>query len=574
MPYPNLSCGRAQNVHRRALVLQQPGDADRRVPGKGELYCGRVDPHPPARVVVDENGLAEPELRRTLLPQALRNLVAVEEDTERVAPLAILVDEDAEDVQSRHLVELRPIDYVGTMRATRLGAALLLLGIVAALPASGAGAAVQFQPCDLGAKRAFRCGRVTVPLRRANPSLGTTRVAFAMRPRDDRRRPSLGTILATDGGPGYASTDGPFVRSLSAVLAPLLRRRELVVVDARGTGRSGVVDCPSLQGGLIQEGIAIGQCADRLGPRYAAYTTTETAHDLDAVRSALGVERVYFYGDSYATLLGQAYAARYPSRLRGLILDSAYPGDDPYYRTLLPAGRRALSIACRRAPTCSGDAVARFARVIRRFHAQRRSTEGLIRFLLGAGTLAPRSYLSLDEGVRRFLQGEPTRLNRLVAPGPAGHGDLSEFSYGLEVAVECNDYPLLWDPRAPTGERIAQLTAATDRLPADHFAPFGRREYLLSTAAHLTNCLTWPAPPPGGLDPPVPSGWRAPRDFPTLILAGQLDDVTSVAEARQVKSRFPRSRMYVVPNRGHASALYFPFRSPAVEEVRRFLREN
>jgi pimeloyl-ACP methyl ester carboxylesterase len=466
------------------------------------------------------------------------------------------------------------MDYLGLMRVLRHGLVLLLLGLAAPLYAADAHAGVPLHSCDLGAKRPLRCGGLTVPLRRGDPSLGSTRIALAVRPRSDRRRPSLGTILATDGGPGYASTDAPFLRSLNAVLAPLLRRRELVFVDARGTGRSDVIDCPSLQGGLIQEDVAIGQCAERLGPRYAAYTTAETANDLDAVRRALGVGRVYFYGDSYATLLGQAYAARYPSRLRGLILESAYPGDDPYYRTLLPAGRRALRLACRNSPACRGDAVARFARVVDRFHARRRSTEGLIRFLLGAGTLAPRSYLSLDEGARRFLHGDPRRLNRLIAPGPAGHGDLGEFSYGLEIAVECNDYPLLWDPRAPTGERIQQLTAATQGLPSDHFAPFGRREYLLSSAAHLTNCLTWPAPPAAGLEPPVPPGWRAPHSFPTLIVAGQLDDVTSVAEARAVRARFPRSRLYVVPNRGHSSSLYYPFRSPAVGVIRGFLRRN
>ncbi len=460
------------------------------------------------------------------------------------------------------------------MRAFRYGIPVLMVAVCVLALAPLADATPPLHRCDLGAKRPLRCGRLTVPLRRGDLSLGTTRIAFAVRPRSDRRRPSLGTIFATDGGPGYASTAAPYVRSLSAVLAPLLRRRELVFVDARGTGRSEAVECPSLQAGLVQEGIAIGQCADRLGPRYAAYDTAETAEDLDAVRAALGLGRIYFYGDSYATLLGQAYAVRHPARLRGLVLDSAYPGDDPYYRTLLPAGRRALGIACRRSPRCSGDAVGRFARAVRRFHAAERSTEGLIGFLLEAGTLAPRSYLSLDDGVRRFLNGEPRRLNRLIAPGAAGHGDLAEFSYGLETAVECNDYPLLWDPGAPVGERIRQLTEATGGVPPGQFAPFGRREYLLSSAAHLTNCLTWPAPPSGGLKPPVPSGWTAPRGFPTLILAGELDDVTSVAEARQVRARFPRSRLSVTPNRGHVSSLYYPFRSPAVGAIRRFLRDD
>jgi pimeloyl-ACP methyl ester carboxylesterase len=432
----------------------------------------------------------------------------------------------------------------------------------------------ELRTCDLGLPRPFQCGQITAPMRRADPALGTTKVAFALRTRSDRSRPSLGTIMAMDGGPGYSSTDAPFARSLVAVLAPLLRRHDLVLFDQRGTGRSEVVDCPALQRGLTPEAIAIGECANQLGPRFAGYTTGEAAEDLEAVRRALGLGRVFLYGDSYGTFFGQAYAVRHPDSLRGLILDSAYPGDDPYYRTLLPAGRNGLKIACRHSTTCSGDPLARFSRVVRRLHAAKRSTEGLIDFLLQAGTLAPRSYLSLDEADRRFLAGDPRRLNKLIAPGPAGHGELSEFSYGLEIAVECNDYPLLWDPKAGIDERIRQLSAAVTRLPKDYFAPFGRREYLLSSAAHLTNCLTWPAPPPGGLEPAVPAGWRAPTGFPTLILAGRVDDITSVVEARQVKRRFPRSRLYVVPDRGHASSLYFPFRSPGVGAIRHFIASN
>jgi pimeloyl-ACP methyl ester carboxylesterase len=458
--------------------------------------------------------------------------------------------------------------------ALALGVLAFAAAPVSATTTQGSADRPALRSCDLGLPRPFRCGHLTAPIHRADPGLGATKVAFAVRPRWDRARPSLGTIVGIDGGPGYASTAAPYARSLVAVLAPLLRRRDLVLFDERGTGRSDVVDCPALQEGLVPEAIAVGECANRLGPRYAGYTSAEAAADLEAVRRALGLGRVVLYGDSYGTLFGQAYAARYPESLRGLILDSAYPGDDPYYRTLLPAGRDGLRIACRRSPGCGGDPVARLARVVHRFHAVERSTDGLLDFLLQAGTLAPRSYLSLDAADRRFLAGEPRRLKRLIAPGPAGHGELAEFSYGLEIAVECNDYPLLWDPHAGVDERIRQLSAAVEALPRDYFAPFGRREYLLSPAAHLTSCLTWPAPPPGGLEPPVPSGWRAPTSFPTLILAGQVDDITSPAEARRVQRRFPRSRLYVVPDRGHASSLYFPFRSPGVDAIRHFVATN
>jgi pimeloyl-ACP methyl ester carboxylesterase len=457
-----------------------------------------------------------------------------------------------------------------------LGAVLLGFVVALALFAPGSAAAEPAPPrpklhaCDLGMPRPFACGHIMVPVRRGHPALGKTKVAFAIRHRRDLSQPSLGTIFAMDGGPGYASTAKPYASSLIAALGPILRRRTLVLYDMRGTGLSDAVDCPALQAGLIQESIAIGECANQLGPAFAGYTSGEAADDMNQVRRALGLGKIFFYGDSYGTFFGQAYAVRHPGTLRGLILDSAYPGNDPYYRTLLPAGLNGLRIACRDSSTCSGNPVERLTRVVHRFHQERRSTDSLIGFLLEAGTLAPRSYLSLDEGDRRFLAGEPRRLDRLLAPEPAGE-KLSEYSDGLAIAVECNDYRALWDKSAPLPQRITELSESVRKLPSRFTAPFGRKEFILSPATRLTPCLYWPAPPAGGLPPAIPSGWTAPTSFPTLVTSGQVDDVTSVREAHEVAARFPRSRLYVVPDRGHASSLYFPFRSPEVGVIRRFI---
>jgi pimeloyl-ACP methyl ester carboxylesterase len=424
--------------------------------------------------------------------------------------------------------------------------------------------------CDLGMPRPFRCGHIIVPVRRGHPGLGTTKVAFAIRHRRDTAQPSLGTIFAMDGGPGYASTAKPYASSLIAALGPILRRRDLVLYDMRGTGLSDAIDCPALQAGLIQESIAIGECANQLGPSFAGYNSGEAAEDMNQVRRALGLGKIFFYGDSYGTFFGQAYAVRHPGTLRGLILDSAYPGNDPYYRTLLPAGLTGLRIACRDSATCSGDPVARLRRVVGRFHRSSRPTDPLISFLLEAGTLAPRSYLSLDEGDRRFLAGEPRRLDGLLAPELGGE-KLTEFSNGLAIAVECNDYRALWNKGAPLPQRLGELAANVRKLPRRFTAPFGRREFILSPATRLTPCLYWPAPPAGGLPPAIPSDWTAPSSFPTLVTSGQVDDVTSVREAHEVAARFPRSRLYVVPDRGHVSSLYFPFRSREVGVIRKFI---
>jgi pimeloyl-ACP methyl ester carboxylesterase len=92
-----------------------------------------------------------------------------------------------------------------------------------------------------------RCGTIRVPLDRANPSFGSTDIAFALVQRRNTSQPSLGTIVANPGGPGVAvigSSEAPYVTTL----APLLDRRDLLLVDPPGTGRSGVIACKTLGG--------------------------------------------------------------------------------------------------------------------------------------------------------------------------------------------------------------------------------------------------------------------------------------------------------------------------------------
>ena len=50
--------------------------------------------------------------------------------------------------------------------------------------------------------------------------------------------------------------------------------------------------------------------------------------------------------------------------------------------------------------------------------------------------------------------------------------------------------------------------------------------------------------------------------------------MTSVREAHQVRRASRAHSLYVVPDRGHVSSLYFPFRSPAVGMIRRFIASH
>ena len=75
-------------------------------------------------------------------------------------------------------------------------------------------------PCDLNAGPRYRCGRIAVPAVRGHPRAGEQLIFLAVRTRDRSAKPAVGTIVAVEGGPGYASTNFDS-------LDPALRRKPL-----------------------------------------------------------------------------------------------------------------------------------------------------------------------------------------------------------------------------------------------------------------------------------------------------------------------------------------------------------
>ena len=220
-------------------------------------------------------------------------------------------------------------------------------------PARDPGTAA-LHPCkDLKALPTAQCGTLRVPLDRTNPSAGTTDISFALLPRRDQTKPSLGTIVPNPGGPGTATIAfaGPLY---AAALAPILNRRELLLIDTRGVGRSSALSCPALNdparvfGSIQQQRAAIGKCGSELGHKARFYGTVAIADDFNDVRAALGIKQLDLLGDSYGTFLMTTYAQRYPNHVRSVILSGAYPVN--------PNASSDLEIAAlRRAITLVGD---------------------------------------------------------------------------------------------------------------------------------------------------------------------------------------------------------------------------
>jgi pimeloyl-ACP methyl ester carboxylesterase len=428
--------------------------------------------------------------------------------------------------------------------------------------------------------RGARCGYVTVPLDRSGRVQGTIRIGYERYPHTDRSQPPLETIVAIEGGPGFPTIQSRFY--YVRLFRPLMARHDLLLVDLRGTGASGNIDCEPLQRigypytGWVQ---AVGKCGRELGAASNLYSTSDAADDLASVLDKLGLPTVDLYGDSYGTFFSQVFAITHPTRLRALVLDAAYPveNDDPWWRDLSDAAASAYRLACRRSPACAsvgGDPLQRLARLDAlvakhpisgvapnadgQFRQVTVNPAVLSAIYVAAGyTFDP--YRELDAAVRAALAPHPDdlpllRLARENLSLGAG-GSLQYYSQGLAEAVDCTDYPQLYDMAAPPAVRLSEYRAAIRALEQTDpkaFWPFTIHQWITSPDQDYSDCLRWPAP--AFPHPLLPPDHTYPT-VPTLVLVGDLDSVTSAEGARTVASRFPDSTFVEVPNEVHVSAL-------------------
>ena len=189
--------------------------------------------------------------------------------------------------------------------------------------------------------------------------------------------------------------------------------RDLVMLDQRGTGASGLLRCPSIEGdesaGFSR---AVARCARRLGARRSFYTSADSAEDVEALRIRLGVPRIALFAVSYGTRVAVEYARRHPDRLERLILDSpiAAEGLDPLARDTLGAVPRVLRRLCRSG--CGGaeaHPVADMARLVTRL---RRAP---IRRTVRRGNRTVRITLDADDLLGLLVSGDldPSFMRRI-----------------------------------------------------------------------------------------------------------------------------------------------------------------
>jgi pimeloyl-ACP methyl ester carboxylesterase len=454
------------------------------------------------------------------------------------------------------------------MRRFALAFALVLAGGASA--ASAANAAITWTKCS--GSTSFQCARVPVPLDPSGQTPGT--ITLTVERKVAATNPTNTAVVALAGGPGQAAV--PLADGLADDLKAGLGDRDLLVFDQRGTGSSHPLKCKALDADssdFLNSSLTKVEsaCANEIGASRAFYTTAQSVADIEALRVAAGYSKLVLFGVSYGTKVAEEYAQTYPANVAGLILDSVVTptGPDAFNQTTFTAIPRVLADLCgggacnSATPSVTGDLTAVLKSAsLHPLHGTVIDGRGVrIRVPFGsqdifnvllAGDLNPGLRALVPAALHAARKGDTAPLARVVAHAE-GLNDVLGLQSQTEIPEDealfldttCEESPLPW-PRTVTDptQRKALAKAAVAALPTSQFAPFSRADVLASQAISL--CLGWPqaSPPPPTLGP-FPT-------TPTLILEGQADLRTTVADAQSVASQIPGSTLVVVPHNGHS----------------------
>lgn len=451
------------------------------------------------------------------------------------------------------------------------------------LPAGANTSAIRTAPCPddaLAMGVPVVCGYVPVPVDWEDPwEPGTIPIYFELYV-PDRPAPAASAMLMNWGGPGGGTT--PYRFYAFYFFGSNLDTQDLLLIDDRGRGLSGTIECEALQHGTKLFAEAEVECAAQLAAGACHYGTGDIAQDTDAVRAALGYDKVDYFGWSYGGADVEAYATRFGDHLRSIVLDS--PVGSPAMRgfdfswSRIASESRMVRLDCLRSPTCSLDHPVPEVELDALTWTLRNSpVEGdaynasgtPVHVRIDEGAFL--GYL-LDNPTGKFLttgeilaagqalwSGDPAPLLRLGAEGyfpveSFDSGDPTYFSYGAMLATWSADFEFPWRWASPPKTRLKQFETAVNALPRTAFSPFSKEA---ATGNLLFDFvlpeLWWEIPMPPA--PLVPRGASYPL-VPTLVLSGDMDRRVPLEVTGRVATLYPQASFFEVPEAGHVAVMW------------------
>ncbi|MCZ7630436.1 MAG: alpha/beta hydrolase [Microthrixaceae bacterium] len=367
----------------------------------------------------------------------------------------------------------------------------------------------------------------------------------------------IGTLVTNPGGPGASGIE---FLGRSPLGTRLAENFDIVSWDPRGVGASAPVECDEHTDELYladptpeddAERAAAQQVAAQVaedcgaagGPLLEQLSTAEVARDLEAIRLALGSEKLNYLGFSYGTRIGQEYADLFGDRIRSMALDGVVDPALGFEEFLIEqaeafdAAFERHADACTRAgePECGvADLIDAYNRVVEATEASTIDAQGTS--LEPAQVVTAATYTAymgdgwalLGPALADALAGDGTDLAELAA----SYVGLSE--YGPYAGVVCTD------TAHPDGPAAYQ---AFMRRATQASARFGA-----SVAGEMMPCATWLV---AAQD--TARAITAPDAPPILVVGNTGDPATPLSNAESVAESLHSGVLLVVESEGHTA---------------------
>ncbi|MGE2722922.1 alpha/beta hydrolase [Mycolicibacterium celeriflavum] len=364
------------------------------------------------------------------------------------------------------------------------------------------------------------CGMLSVPVNYDDPDGDVARIAMIrFRATGDK----IGSLIINPGGPGESGVEA--AASVVSSLPESVRQRfDLVGFDPRGVANS----TPALwcnsdadndrlraepQVDYSPEGVAeieretkefVQRCEDKMGKEFLANVgTVNVAKDLEAMRQALGDEKLTYLGYSYGTRIGATYAENHPDKVRAMILDGAVdPNADPTEANVRQAAAfqtafNDYAADCAKNPGCplgtdpakANDVYHSLVDPLVEEPLETQDPRGLSYSDAIVGTIlplySPNLWRHLTQALSEMERGSGDTMLALadLYMGRDAQGHYNN-STDVRVAVNCMDKPAVTD-RAKVAEEDRRVREAAPFMSYGEFTGH----------APLGTCAFWPVPP-------------------------------------------------------------------------------
>ena len=421
----------------------------------------------------------------------------------------------------------------------------------AVISAPRPGTPVQWAPCEAASGESrlpsgSECGLLSVPVNYDNPDGDVAQIAMI---RIKATGEKIGSLFVNPGGPGESGVKAA-VNLVGTMPQSVRARFDLVGFDPRGVGQSKpALWCNSDEDNdrlradptveYTDEGVEhiedqtrefVDRCVEKMGKEFLANIGTQSvAKDLDAMRQAVGDDKLTYLGYSYGTRIGATYAELFGDKVRAMILDGAVdPNADPVEADLRQAAAfqtafNNYAADCAQDPSCPlGTDPAKATEVYQDLvnplvdnPAPTNDPRGLGYSDAIVGTIlplySPNLWRHLTDGLTELRDGRGDTMLALsdLYMGRDANGHYNN-STDVRVAVNCVDEPPITDRDTV----IEQDRRSREVAP---FLSYGE----FTGKAPMGTCSFWPVPPTS-----TPHTLKVPGLPPTLVVSTTNDPAT------------------------------------------------